>query len=41
MWGLDKPTTLRPKESVDYFIGSFNDYLIEIYSNFRKIVRKI
>jgi predicted O-methyltransferase YrrM len=40
-WGLHKPTTLRPKESVDYFIESFNDYLIELYSNCRKIVKKI
>jgi len=40
-WGLDKPTTIRPKESVDYFILSFADYIIEIYSKYRKIVKKL
>jgi predicted O-methyltransferase YrrM len=40
-WGLDKPTTIRPKESVDYFILSFADYITEIYSKYRKIVKKL
>jgi predicted O-methyltransferase YrrM len=40
-WGLYKPTTLRPKESVDYFILSFFDYIEEIYSNDRKLIKKI
>jgi predicted O-methyltransferase YrrM len=41
MWGLDKPTTLRPKESIDYFILTFKDYCTEIYSNYRKIIKKL
>jgi predicted O-methyltransferase YrrM len=40
-WGLDKPTTIRPKESVDYFMLSFADYVTEIYSKYRKIVKKL
>ena len=40
-WRLDKPTTLRPKEAVDYFISTFSDYLTELYSNNRKIVKKL
>jgi predicted O-methyltransferase YrrM len=40
-WGLDKPTTIRPKESVDYFMLSFGDYVTELYSNYRKIFKKI
>jgi hypothetical protein len=41
IWNLDKPTTLRPKESVDYFILTFSDYLTELHSNYRKIVKKL
>ena len=40
-WGLNKPTTLRPKESVDYFIFSFSDYIEEIYCNDRRVIKKI
>ena len=40
-WGLDKPSTLRPKESVDYFMLTFADYVTELYSNYRKIIKKI
>jgi predicted O-methyltransferase YrrM len=40
-WNLDKPTTLRPKESVDYFMLTFSDYLTELYSDYRKIVKKL
>lgn len=40
-WGLHKPTTLRPKESVDYFILSFSDYIKELYCNDRRIITKI
>jgi predicted O-methyltransferase YrrM len=40
-WELHRPTTLRPKESVDYFILTFADYLTELYSNYRKIIKKI
>lgn len=40
-WGLDRPTTIRPKESIDYFMLSFADYMIELYSGYRKIVKKL
>ena len=40
-WGLHKPTTLRPKESVDYFILSFSDYIKEIYCNDQRVIKKI
>lgn len=40
-WGLDRPTTLRPKESVDYFMSTFGEYVVELYSNYRKIVKKL
>ena len=40
-WGLNKPTTLRPKESVDYFIFSFSDYIEEIYCNDKRVIKKI
>ena len=41
MWELNKPTTLRPKESVDYFMLTFSDYIVELYSNYRKIIKKL
>jgi hypothetical protein len=41
MWALDSPTTLRPKESVDYFMKTFEDYVVELYSQYRKIIKKI
>jgi predicted O-methyltransferase YrrM len=41
LWSLDKPTTLRPKESVDYFVNTFEDYIIELYTNYRKILKKL
>jgi predicted O-methyltransferase YrrM len=40
-WGLDRTTTLRPKESVDYFMLTFADYITELYSNYRKIIKKL
>jgi predicted O-methyltransferase YrrM len=40
-WGLNKPTTIRPKESIDYFMLSFADYVTELYSKYRKIVKKL
>lgn len=40
-WGLHKPTTLRPKESIDYFIKTFLDYIEELYCNDRRIIKKI
>ena len=40
-WGLDRPTTTRPKESIDYFMLSFADYVTELYSKYRKIVKKL
>jgi|694.fasta_scaffold105261_3 predicted O-methyltransferase YrrM len=40
-WGLYKPTTLRPKESVDYFMLSFSDYIEEIYCNDQRVIKKI
>lgn len=40
-WGLDRSTTLRPKESVDYFMLTFADYVTELYSNYRKIIKKL
>jgi predicted O-methyltransferase YrrM len=39
-WGLDKTNTLRPKEAVDYFMLTFADYAEEVYSNFRKVIKK-
>lgn len=41
LWELGKPATLRPKESVDYFILTFSDYITELYSNYRKIIKKL
>jgi predicted O-methyltransferase YrrM len=40
-WGLNKPTTIRPKESIDYFMLSFADYVTELYSKYRKIIKKL
>jgi hypothetical protein len=40
-WGLHKPTNLRPKESIDYFMISFSDYIKEIYCNDRRIIKRI
>lgn len=41
LWGLDKPSTIRPKESIDYFILTFADYISELHSNYRKIIKKL
>ena len=40
-WELDNPPTLRPKESVDYFMLSFSDYIKEIYCDYRRMIKKI
>jgi predicted O-methyltransferase YrrM len=40
-WGLDKEITLRPKKPIDSFCEIFNDYIENIYSNYRKIIRRI
>ena len=40
-WGPNRLSTLRPKESVDYFISSFGDYITEVHSSYRKIIKKI
>jgi len=40
-WGLDNLPTLRPKESVDYFMLSFSDYIKEIYCDYRRMIKKI
>jgi len=40
-WQLHRPTTLRPKESIDYFIETFSDYIEELYCNDRRIIRRI
>jgi predicted O-methyltransferase YrrM len=41
LWEMSRPTNLRPKESVDYFILTFSDYITELHSNYRKIIKKI
>ena len=40
-WEFDNPPTLRPKESVDYFMLSFSDYIKEIYCDYRRMIKKI
>jgi len=40
-WQLHRPKTLRPKESIDYFIEIFSDYIEELYCNDRRIIRRI
>jgi predicted O-methyltransferase YrrM len=40
-WDLHKPSTLRPKESIDYFMLTFADYATEVYSDYRKVIKKI
>jgi hypothetical protein len=41
LWEMSRPTNLRPKESVDYFMLTFSDYITELHSNYRKIIKKI
>jgi predicted O-methyltransferase YrrM len=50
-WGLDMPgsfqetdnvgMTLRPEKAIDSFIDIFSDYIEIIYSNHRKIIRRV
>jgi predicted O-methyltransferase YrrM len=40
-WGMNKEKTLRPKESIDYFVETFQDYIEVIYTNERKVVKRI
>jgi hypothetical protein len=40
-WGdLNSSETLRPKTSIDSFIKIFEDYLVESYSDYIKVIQK-
>jgi predicted O-methyltransferase YrrM len=41
LWGLDKEKNLRPKESIDYFIEIFHDYIEIIYDGYRKVIKRV
>lgn len=41
IWGSGNNVTLRPKKSIDSFCEIFADYTEEIYSNHRKIIRRL
>ena len=39
-WGLNGDITLRPKKSIDSFSEIFSDYIEEIYTKNRKVIRR-
>ena len=39
-WGMEKDKTIRPKESIDYFVDIFQDYIEVVYTKYRKIIRR-
>lgn len=40
-WGLEKSVTLRPRKSIDSFVEIFGDYIEDVYTNDRKIIRRV
>ena len=39
-WGLNGDITLRPKKSIDSFTEIFSDYIEEVYTKNRKVIRR-